>query len=150
DLFPRGNASSGEFPDFNGINTNKPFDVNFVDPANECYLDVDQNRTRPRLRARVGLAAELGSGFSTFVRVGSGESPNPGSANQTLGGDFSRYQFWLDSAAVRWAALEDALWVRLGKFGNPFFNTELLWSPDVMLDGLAASWSPRSAEWKPF
>ncbi|HUJ27000.1 MAG TPA: putative porin [Myxococcales bacterium] len=139
DLFAKGNAASGDFPDFNAINTNKPFDVNFVDPSNERYLNVDQDRTRPRLRAHAGMEAQLGNGFSAMVRVGTGESPNPGSANQTVGGDFARYGVWLDGAVLRYTAFDGGLVARLGKFEIPFFNTEMLWAPDVNFDGLAVT-----------
>jgi hypothetical protein len=149
DIFPPGNASSGDFPDFNAINTNKPFDVNFVDPSNERYLDVDQSRTRPRLRARLGADAELGKGFSVGLRLASGESPNPGSENQTLGTDFSKYQFWIDRAFVRWKPLPG--WaISAGRFDNPFFNTEMLWSPDVNLDGLVLQAASGEGALQPF
>lgn len=156
DLFGRGNANSGEFPDFNAINTNKPFDVNFVDPSNERYLDVDQNRTRPRLRARLGVGADIGQGFSAGVQVASGEGANPGSANQTLGasgGDFSKYQLWIDRAFLQYAAAGDdelALSVKLGRFENPFFTSEMLWAPDVNLDGAVFVGSRRAGSFRPF
>jgi hypothetical protein len=152
DIFGRGNANTGDFPDFNAINTNKPFDVNFVDPSNERYLNVDQNRTRPRVRARLGMDADSGSGFSGGVRLASGEAANPGSANQTLGnsgGDFSKYQIWLDRAFVRYDFVRQPgrlLALQAGRFDNPFFNTEMLWSPDVNFDGAVLLASQNATE----
>ncbi len=145
-MFGSGNANDGSFPDFNAINTNKPFDVNFIDVANERYLNVDQNRTRPRLRARLGLDADVGQGFAAGLRFASGDGSTPVSTNQTLGGspgDFSKYQFWLDRAFLRYQPFQqsqsykDALAIEIGRFENPFFTTDLLWDDDVNLDGIA-------------
>jgi hypothetical protein len=141
-LFPPGNANGGEFPDWNAINTNKPFDVNFVDIANERYLNVDQNRYRPRIQAFLGLDADLGQGFTSGVRLASGDGSTPVSFNQTLGGapgNFSKYQVWLDRAYLRfrfpagdWADMM----TEVGRFENPFVLVDLLWDTDVNFDGM--------------
>jgi hypothetical protein len=139
-LFGRGNANGGEFPDFNAINNGNPFDVNFVDVANERYLNVDQDRTRPRLRVRLGVDADVGSGVSAGLRLASGENASPVSTNQTLGSSFQRYQVWLDRAFLRWDPIRSetsGLAFTLGRFRNPFFTTELLWSDSVNMDGFA-------------
>jgi hypothetical protein len=139
-LFGRNNASGGEFPDFNAINNGNPFDVNFVDVANERYLNVDQDRTRPRLRVRLGVDADVTEGFTAGLRLASGENASPVSTNQTLGSDFQRYQVWIDRAFVRWEPVRgdaSGLAFSLGRFQNPFFTTELLWSDSVNTDGVA-------------
>jgi hypothetical protein len=141
DLFASGNANGGEFPDFNAINTNKPFDVtiHIADPSNDRYLNVDQDRTRPRLRARLGVDAAPLEGFSVGVRLGAGDSSSPVSNNQTLGTDFSKYQVWLDRAFVKFEPLRgpSSLAFLLGRFDNPFFGTDLIWWDDLAMDGLA-------------
>jgi hypothetical protein len=140
-LFPPGNANGGEFPDWNAINTNKPFDVNFVDVANERYINVDQNRFRPRLRAWLGLDADLGQGFTSGVRIASGDGSTPVSTNQTLGGvpgNFSKYQVWLDRAYLRFqfpAGEWATMMAEVGRFENPFVLIDLLWDTDVNFDG---------------
>ncbi len=137
-LFPAGNAA-GQLLDFNAINTNKPFDANFFDVANERFLNVDQNRTRPRLRARLGVDGEVASGFSAGLRLASGENNSPVSTNQTLGSFFSKDPFWLDRAFIRYAPFATPSWlaVQVGRFENPFFSTDLIWSDSVNLDGIA-------------
>jgi hypothetical protein len=144
--FGLGNANGGEFPDFNAINSGKPFDVNFVDVANERYLDVDQNRSRFRLRARVGATADLGQGFTIGVRIASGDGTTPVSTNQTLGGSggfFSKYSIWLDQAYLRWEPSlgpGGGVAVEAGRFENPFFTVrDLLWSENVNFDGFAVA-----------
>ncbi len=142
-FFKPGNANTGEFPDFNAINSGSPFDVNAVDLANDRYLNVDQNRRRLRLRARVGVDGDVGQGFSTVFRLGSGDGSTPVSTNQTLGGsagDFSKYQVWIDRAALKYEPLRGAratLALQGGRFENPFLRTELTWADDLNLDGFA-------------
>jgi len=144
DLFGKGNANTGDFPDFAGINNTTGFDVNGVDLSNDRYLNVDANRTRPRLRARFGVDVLLWQGFSTGIRIGTGDGSTPVSLNQTLGGapgDFSKYQIWLDRAWIRYAPIDDpenllSFW--LGRFENPFFTSlDFLWSEPVNFDGVA-------------
>jgi putative porin len=145
DLFGHGNAV-GQFPDFNGINNNGPW--NFNDVSTDRFLNVDTPRTRPRLRARLGVDADVGQGFTSEVRLGTGDSNAPVSSNQTLGspGFFSKYQFWLDRAFLRYGLAQDALTFEVGRFGNPFFATELVWADVVNFDGLAMTGRTRLAE----
>jgi hypothetical protein len=138
-----GNANGGEFPDFNAINTNKPFDMKGVDLANDRYLNVDQSRSRSRVRARLGVAVDLGQDFSAGMRVGTGEGSTPVSSNQTLGGSggvFSKYQVWLDRAFLKYEPGEgtpSSLALLFGRFDNPFLGTGLLWWDDLGFDGVA-------------
>jgi hypothetical protein len=142
-FFKQGNATSGEFPDFNAINTGAPFDVSSFDIANDRYLNVDQNRRRLRLRARLGIEGDLGQGFSSALRLASGEGSTPVSTNQTLGGsagNFSKYQLWIDRAALRYEPIRGGpagLILQGGRFEDPFFRTELTWADDVGFDGFA-------------
>ncbi|RJF86544.1 hypothetical protein D3874_05505 [Oleomonas cavernae] len=145
DYFGNENANTGEFPNFNAINTGNPYDVSDTNPNFAPQLNVDQDRERLRLRARLGVVAQLGNGFSAGVRVATGDSNSPVSTNQSLGGsggDFSKYAIWLDRGYVRYRAkMTDALDVTVdgGRFDNPFFGTDLLWDDDLGFDGLALS-----------
>lgn len=156
DLFPQGNANGGEFPDFNAINTANGFDVNGVDTTSDRYLNVDQNRTRPRLRLRFGADVDLGSGFTTGFRIASGDGNTPVSTNQTLGGSggsFSKYQIWLDRAWIRWQPIQEAsgsLSFEVGRFENPFFTQDFLWSENVNMDGVAGTGSIALGDFRPF
>ena len=148
DLFGKGNANTGEFPDFNAINQGTGFDVNGVDLLNDRYLNVDQNRSRPRLRARLATDVDLGGGFTTGIRIASGDGSTPVSTNQTLGGapgNFSKYQIWLDRAFIRWEPIREStgsLMFEVGRFENPFFTAiDFIWDEDVNFDGLAGGGS---------
>lgn len=140
DFFPKGNAI-GWFPNFNSINTGSPFDVSDISNPNFYpSYNVDQNRNRARLRARLGMEADLFDGFSAGLRIGTGDSNSPVSFNQTLGGsggNFSKYSVWIDRAFIKYNPWNE-LTFQAGRFDNPFFNaTDLVYHRDLGFDGFA-------------
>ena len=140
-FFPDGNDNSGAFPNFNAINTGSPFDTSGTQFSPQ--YNVDQDRHRARLRARVGTEIMLGDGFNGGIRLATGDTNSPTSTNQTLGGNggnFSKYAVWLDRAFVSYDAGPgdgEELTFLLGRFDNPFFSTEIMWDDDLGFDGLA-------------
>lgn len=144
-FFPAGNDNTGAFPNFNAINTGAPFDVSGT--LFSPQLDVDQDRHRLRLRARLGVEADLGNGFTAGLRIATGENNSPvttnqslGLANQGQGGNFSKYAIWLDRAFLKYEAgglPTKNLSLTLGRFDNPFFSTDAIWDEDVGFDGAA-------------
>ena len=145
--FPDGNVVGNDVADnwdFNAINTGKPIDINATSSADR-YRNADQNRERFRLRARLNVDADLGEGFSTGMRIATGDGNSPVSTNQSLGGsggNFSKYQIWLDRAFIHWDAVNDkemGLGLNVGRFDNPFFGTDLIWDDDLGFDGVAVS-----------
>lgn len=141
--FPSGNDNAGAFPNFNAINTGAPFDV--AGTVFSPQLNVDRTRNRFRVRARLGVEADLGNGFSAGFRIGTGENNNPVTANQSLGlanqgqgGNFSKYAIWLDRAFLKYEVgglPEKNFAVTVGRFDNPFFATSLMWANDLGFDG---------------
>ena len=144
-FFPAGNDDTGAFPNFNAINTGPPFDTSGTQFSPQ--YNVNQDRQRTRLRARIGTDIMLGDGFNGGIRLATGDSNSPTSPNQTLGGapggaggDFSKYQIWLDRAFISYDAGPgdgQELTFLLGRFDNPFLSTEILWDDDLGFDGLA-------------
>jgi hypothetical protein len=142
-----GNDNTGAFPNFNAINTGAPFDTsgNVFSPQ----YNVDQNRNRERLRARLGFAVDVSSGFTAGIRIATGNDNNPVTENQTFGasgnaqgGDFAKYSLWLDRAYIKYQAPSDSgfpFWMTFGRFDNPFFSTSLIWANDIGFDGFVAS-----------
>ena len=138
-MFPEGNANAGQFPDFNKINTGSPYDVSYSNPNFAPQRNVDQDRHRARLRARVGTEILLGDGFNGGIRLATGNDNSPTSTNQTLSG-LSKYSVWLDRAFISYDAGPgdgEELKFMLGRFDNPFFSTEIQWDDDLGFDGLA-------------
>jgi len=115
-------------------------------------------RHRHRVRARVGLHAEVTSGLSVVVGLGSGEgsgpSGDPVSNNQTLGDSFSSKPVWLDLAYFEYAPLEElGLALYGGKMKNPLYavgKSELLWDPDLNPEGGALKFSHAFGLVEPF
>jgi hypothetical protein len=140
-FFPKGNDPIWPV-NYNAINTGGPYDTNL--PTNGYYwptYNVDQNRNRERLRARLNVDADLFDGFSAGLRIATGDSNAPVSFNQTLGGsggNFSKYAVWLDRAFIKYSPWDD-LTFHVGRFDNPFFmSTDLVYHRDLGFDGFAA------------
>lgn len=149
DFFPDGNATGSRAVfNFNAINTGSPLDVNTLTSKSFTPVyNVDQNRNRFRLRARIGAGIDLGENFTAGMRIGTGSDDQPVSENQTLGGasgqggNFSKYQIWLDRAFIRYelgAKPEKDFSVSIGRFDNPFFSTSMIWADDIAFDGFMA------------
>lgn len=139
-FYPEGNDNTGAFPNFNAINTGSPFDVSGT--VFSPQYNVDQDRRRFRLRARLGAEVEMGDGFTAGLRIATGDSSAPTSTNQTLGnpGDFSKYGIWLDRAFLSYEVgglPQKDFSIAVGRFENPFFSTNLTWDDDVGFDGVA-------------
>jgi hypothetical protein len=137
DLFPSGNFNA--FPDFNAINgASNGFDS--TSGVNPPLLNTTENRTRARLRARLGVEAKVTDWVEADIRIATGNDRSPVSTNQTLGaqGDFSKTPIWLDQAAIIMRP-DPRLTVSVGRFANPFWTTNLSYDNDLNFDGLAAS-----------
>ncbi|MFM2168354.1 MAG: hypothetical protein RIS79_2725, partial [Verrucomicrobiota bacterium] len=151
-MYPSGNDNvTGAFPNFNAINTGAPFDLTNAAGILPPQLNVDRNRDRTRLRMRLGFDVDLEDGFTAGIRLATGGNNSPVSTNQTLGstngntqgGNFSKYEMWLDRAFMKYEAdltPHSHLMIELGRFQNPFFNnSQIMWDEDVNLDGIAFS-----------
>lgn len=142
-IFPNSNAPADFFPNFNSINTGAPYDASISNTQMYPQYNVDQDRHRTRLRARLGTDIALGDGFNAGVRIATGESNSPTSPNQTFGasgGNFSKYSLWLDRAFISYDAGPgdgEELTFLGGRFDNPFMSTEIMWDDDLGFDGLA-------------
>ena len=148
DFFPAGNDDSGVFHNFNAINTGAPFDNGVASVApNPPTYDVNQDRNRFRLRARIGAGVDLGDNFTVGLRIGTGQDDNPVTENQSIGlanngqgGDFSKYAIWLDRAFLRYETGAGTNWdltATVGRMDNPFFSSSMIWANDIGFDGLA-------------
>ncbi len=144
--YPSGNATglTSNFWNYNAINTSAtPYD--FTGAANPPILNADQNRDRTRFRVRFGAEIDLEEGFTSGVRLATGENNSPVSQNQSFGaagsgqgGNFSKYSIWLDRGFIKYESTYAASnWsVTMGRFENPFFSTTMLWANDLGFDGL--------------
>jgi hypothetical protein len=161
DLFPRGNDDSGAFPNFNAINTGSPYDISTANNNFPASNNVNENRNRFLVRARLGVAADLGDGFAAQFRLATGQNDSPVSENETLGaapsgaqgGDFSKFQAWIDRANLTYTpplGPDAKATFSFGRFDRPFFATNLLFADDLAFDGIAATGSYKFGRFAPF
>jgi len=148
DMFPSGNAQGGNFINFNAINTGSALNVSTSspNPVPVPQYNVNADRNRFRLRLRIGAGIDLGSNFTAGVRVATGSDDNPTTENQTLGGvtsgqggEFSKYQVWLDRAFLRYeygGTPEEDFSATVGRFDNPWYGTTMMWANDLAFDGI--------------
>jgi len=109
----------------------------------EAFLNVTEDRLRARLRARLGVEARLGNGFTTGLRLATGNFRDPVSTNQTLAQVGGRYSFGLDQAYVRYDTGTEDPWLTLvaGRSTNPFFSTDLVYDTDLTFEGFWGRYS---------
>lgn len=151
--FPSGNDNTGAFPNFNSLNTGAPFDV--AGTTFSPQSNVDQDRQRFRLRMRLGAEVDMGDGFTTGIRIASGESNSPTSPNQSLGatgGQFSKYAIWLDRAFVKYESIGEKTHFTAmgGRTDNPFMSTDIIFDEDLGFDGFAMQLKHKLGKTTPF
>ncbi len=124
---------------WSSINSGNGFDTNTnTNLQLPPLLNTRQDRRNLwRIRARLGIEATIGQHTTAGVRLASSSSNGPVSTTEQLGGGLSK-DVWLDQA---WLAYSPADWVtvRGGRFGNPFWTSDTLFSNDLNFDGLAAN-----------
>lgn len=153
-FFPGGgyNATDGQMVDFNSINTGSAYDLSDLSNPfiNAPLYNTTEDRQRFRLRARLGMDADLADGFTAGMRLATGSDNSPVSTNQTVGssgGNFSKYAIWLDRAYLKYKpeaspfdyyGLLSNMTLSVGRFNNPFWGaTDLVWDADLGFDGAA-------------
>jgi hypothetical protein len=125
--------------DFNGINA-----AGGIGKDAFPFLNTTENRDRFRLRARLGLDADLSPNFTSEIRLSSGSLTDPGSESQTEGTYGQRYAVAIDRAYIRWTSSPSgqfsALTAEGGRFENPWFSpTELVYARDLQFEGVAGA-----------
>jgi len=110
----------------------------------DAYLNTTEDQLRTRVRARLGVQAQLGSGFSAAVGLATGNAVNPVSTNQTAEQYSGGYNFGVDQAYLRYDARDDQDWSWLALWGgravNPFLSSDLVWDNDLTFQGLGGSY----------
>jgi hypothetical protein len=105
----------------------------FGGPSNQS-LDQDRERFRLRLNITAKLNDDFGGGFS----LASGDINDPTSTNQTVTGFYARKAIAIDKAYVDYTPhYFHYLTLIGGKFGYPWYNTELTWDKDLNPEGAA-------------
>lgn len=140
DIFDKNNAQN-LYLDYNQINSKGG--IAAAGPL--AYLNTTQDQDRLRVRARFGFDADLGSGFSTGVRLATGTTGEVvATTNQTLGTYGAAYQVSFDQAYLRWLGNfsdgQQLLTATGGRFDNPWVSTDLVWYNDLTFEGLVSNY----------
>jgi hypothetical protein len=124
--------------DWSRINAGSGYDINQNTNLGLPPLrNTREDRTNSwRIRARIGLVADLGEHTRAGIRLASGNDDGPVSSTQTLGGGLAKKDAWLDQAWLAWSPTD---WMEVigGRFSNPYWSTDTLFSNDLSFDGLA-------------
>jgi hypothetical protein len=100
--------------------------------------DRSQDRDRARYRVRFNIVAKLNDDISGGITLASGDINDPTTTNQTITGFYSRKTIAIDKAYVNYNPHEfKNLTLIGGKFGYPWYNTELTWDKDLNPEGFA-------------
>lgn len=112
--------------------------INTTDTQNIPLLDTTHDRiNRMRIRARLGVTAEISPKVKVGIQIATGDDSSPISTNAKLAGGFAKRDLWLDKAYLE---LKPTDWIKasFGRFENPFRSTEILFDDDLRFDGIAA------------
>jgi len=106
-------------------------------------LTSTEDRTRARMRLRIGMDAKVTTNLKTGIRFATGSFNDPVSTNQTLGNYNTPNRLLLDRAYLQYQGQNaDAYnWMTLtgGRIPNPWFSTDLVWDKDLNFDGFSAT-----------
>lgn len=141
----------GEAQQFSSSNTPLLLDINAIN-EDGGYTTMDilplrstlQDRYRARVRARFAVDFKITDQVEAGVRFVTGNPNDPVSPNQTLTGNFDKFQVGFDRVFIRarpFAAnsLLGESSLIFGKFDNPFFTTEMAFDRDLQFNGVAAT-----------
>ncbi|WP_408586057.1 putative porin [Novosphingobium sp.] len=134
DLYSK--LNSNQIIDIGRLNANGPVDL--AQLSSYDFLNTRKDRVnRLRLRARIGIEANVLEGVTVGAMVGTGDDNSPITENVSLGGGLAKRDLWLDTAFIK---LQPKSWATLtfGRFENPFNTTEMLYDADLRFDGVAA------------
>ena len=107
--------------------------------AGQDVSNSTENSNRARIRARLGLLANITHGVSAGFRLTTGNTSDPVSTNQTLGNYGNKYSLVFDRAYLKLDPWESVT-ASAGRIPNPFYSTDLVWDEDFNFEGVAASW----------
>lgn len=111
----------------------------------------DDDKNRERIRARIGLEAQVNDEVKFGARLATGNSSSATSTNQTIGDKeetFSKKNVWIDLAYVTYSPEAVAgLDVTLGKMKKPWAEvSDLVFDGDVNPDGIAVNYDAGVAQ----
>lgn len=110
--------------------------------------DGTTEKSRERIRARIGVYGDINDSISFGTRIASGGS-SPTSTNQDLDDAASNKDINLDLAYMTIDSLMvEGMHTTLGKMKQPWINvSDLMYDSDVTPEGIAANYSENNVSW---
>lgn len=105
------------------------------------FKESAKDRNRHRIRARVGLKATINPLTDATLRLASGRG-EPTSTNQDLGATSGQKPVWIDRAYLEFRPCKRGTLLG-GKFGAPFKASDLMFDPDLNLEGVAGKFGSK-------
>ncbi|WP_459923087.1 putative porin [Desulfatiferula olefinivorans] len=117
--------------------------INPQDPT--ALINTLETQNRFRMRARIGLTAEINKQADLTVRLATGSSGNPVSTNETLGDYLNKDSILFDLAYLKLQPMptRPELIIRMGRFPSPYVGTDLIFDSDLGFEGLAVTYDKR-------
>ena len=137
-----GSGNANNITNFGAINQAGGFDINGnTNNTQFPTQNTTQNRNNlERYRARFGVTATLTDELSAGIQLATGNDNAPVTTTAYAGNNFGKQNIWLNKAFF---AYKPTSWLNVvaGRFDNPFFTSDLLFSNDLEMDGLAFTFS---------
>ncbi len=139
---------SGEFyPNDNP--TDPIFDIDETNDAGgvangsrDIILNLTDDRQRLRGRARLMFTSRPSENLEVGIRLTSGNSGNPVSANQTLGKYGKKWESSFDLAYFNYTSDAKTFGFEAGRFKNPWLHSDLIWDSDMTFEGINTTYAP--------
>jgi Putative porin len=112
------------------------------DYTNFAGLSNVENLSRARIRARLAVDATVSDDVLAGVRLSTGNQTSPVSSSSTAGDSANRFGLKIDRAFIRYKPVQ-WLTVDAGRLANPFLSSDLMFAPELGLDGFSASVRPK-------
>ena len=114
-----------------------------------AHNEATRDRNRIRYRLRWKIEKQITKNMDVGFRFASGSSTDPTATNQTLTGDFTYKNIFIDQAYARYRPTFFSKYlpfiekteIAAGKTANPFLaaTTSMIWDPDVTPEGIYES-----------
>lgn len=135
DFYSRDNAI-GHYADVAAWNETGPYDLSGI--AGQGFPTLNTTRDKinnMQIRARIGIEATVANRFQLGFQLATGDDAGPVSTNSGLTGGFRKRDVWIQNAYAR-GELIPGVTAMVGRFDNPFRTTDLMFDPDLALDGV--------------
>jgi hypothetical protein len=106
------------------------------DSSSLNYQNTTIDQERFKYRVRFGVEAKVNDTVDALLRLSTGSTSNPDSANSTMGDYMNRDAVFFDQAYIKWRPGQD-LTLYGGRMPNPWFSSDLVWANDLNFEGFA-------------